>query len=79
MKAIYHQPAHVLRDEILNGRLTSEALTKIYLDRIESVGARVNAIAEIDESIHRTGIIEFTIEHLSGKESRALARERRGN
>ena len=37
------------------------------------------AIAEIDESIHRTGIIEFTIEHLSGKESRALARERRGN
>lgn len=37
------------------------------------------AIAEIEESIHRTGIIEFTIEHLSGKESRALARERRGN
>lgn len=35
-------------------------------------------IREIDESIHHTGIIELTIEHLSGKESRALARERRG-
>lgn len=35
------------------------------------------AMLEIDESIHHTGIIELTIEHLSGKESRALAKERR--
>ena len=35
------------------------------------------AMLEINESIHHTGIIELTIEHLSGKESRALAKERR--
>lgn len=34
------------------------------------------ALLEIDESLHRTGVIEFSIEHLSGKESKALARER---
>lgn len=35
------------------------------------------AMREIDESLHRTGIIEMTIEHIAGKESRALAQERR--
>ena len=34
------------------------------------------AMEEIRDSIDRTGIIEFSIEHLSGKESRALAKER---
>lgn len=32
---------------------------------------------EIDESLHHTGIIEMEIEHITGKESRGLARERR--
>jgi len=35
------------------------------------------AMKEIDDSLSATGIIELTIEHLSGKESKALARERR--
>ncbi len=48
MTPVYHLPAHVLRDEIASKRLTAEALTKIYLDRIEKVNGRVNAIAEID-------------------------------
>lgn len=35
------------------------------------------AIAEINDSIQHTGIIELSIEHISGKESRSLAKERR--
>lgn len=35
------------------------------------------AAREIDESLSHTGIIELTMEHISGKESRSLARERR--
>lgn len=35
------------------------------------------AIEEINESIHRTGIIEMTIEHITGKENRLLAQQRR--
>lgn len=50
MAPVCHLPAHVLRDEIAKGRLTSEELTKIYLNRIDAVGARVNAVAEIDET-----------------------------
>ncbi len=52
MTPIYHLPAHVLREEIATGRLSAEALTKIYLDRIEAIGLRngVNAVAEIDSS-----------------------------
>lgn len=52
MLPIYHLPAHNLKKEIIEGRLTAEALTKIYLDRINSVGLKngVNAVAEIDET-----------------------------
>ncbi|MBQ5770738.1 MAG: hypothetical protein IIW08_06125 [Clostridia bacterium] len=50
MTPIYHLPAHILKAEIANGRITSEALTKLYLDRIKEVGGRVNAVAEIDET-----------------------------
>ena len=32
---------------------------------------------EINESIHYTGVIELTIEHISGKENKDLARQRR--
>ena len=32
---------------------------------------------EINESIHHTGVIELTIEHISGKENKDLARQRR--
>lgn len=48
MTPIYHLPAHILKTEIANGRITSEALTKLYLDRIKEVGSLVNAVAEID-------------------------------
>ena len=52
MTPVFHLPAHVLREEITNKRLSAEALTKIYLDRIEAIGGKngVNAIAEIDET-----------------------------
>lgn len=33
---------------------------------------------EIRDSLSHTGVIELEIEHISGKESRALAKERRG-
>ena len=33
--------------------------------------------AEIDQSLSHTGVIELTIEHISGKENKDLARERR--
>ncbi len=52
MTAIHHLPAHILKEEILNGRMTAEALTKIYLDRIKAIGGKgsLNAVAEIDET-----------------------------
>ena len=52
MTPIYHLPAHVLRTELAEGRITAQTLTKIYLDRINSVGLKdgVNAVSEIDET-----------------------------
>lgn len=40
-------------------------------------GNMPKVLREIDEMLHRTGIIELTMEHITGKESSALARERR--
>jgi nitroimidazol reductase NimA-like FMN-containing flavoprotein (pyridoxamine 5'-phosphate oxidase superfamily) len=34
-------------------------------------------LSEIHDTLHRTAILELTIEHISGKESGALAKERR--
>lgn len=62
--------AHLVTDDHLKRR----ALTAIG-ERFAPQNMR-KALLEIDESLHRTGVIEFNIEHLSGKESGALARER---
>ena len=52
MMPIYHLPAHVLHEKLVSGQLTCETLTKVYLDRIETVGGKsgVNAIAETDST-----------------------------
>lgn len=50
MTPIYHLPAHILKKELTEGRMTSSSLTKIYLDRIKAVGLKsgLNAVSEID-------------------------------
>lgn len=52
MTPIYHLPAHTLREALIEKRITSESLTRLYLDRIKTVGGKngLNAIAEIDET-----------------------------
>ncbi|MBR3929337.1 MAG: amidase [Clostridia bacterium] len=52
MIPIHHLPAHVLRNEIAEKRLTAEELTRIYLDRIHLLGLKngVNAVCEINEA-----------------------------
>ena len=40
-------------------------------------GMEDKILSEIDASIARTGVVEFTIEHISGKENKDLARQRR--
>jgi len=71
------------RSVITFGRVRLVEDTELKKRALMALGERFapanmpKAMFQIKESMHRTGIIEFTIEHLSGKESRALARERR--
>lgn len=62
-------------------RMVEDAETKrsvlMAIGKRFAPGNMTKAQEEIQSSIHHTGIIELTIEHLSGKESRALAKERR--
>jgi len=72
------------RSVIVFGRARMAEDEKTKREALMAVGGKFapgnmeKAIEEINDSISRTGVIELSIDHISGKESRALARERRG-
>lgn len=71
------------RSVIVFGRVRMVQDTALKRAALMAIGRRFapanmeKAVEEINESLQRTGIIELSIEHISGKESRALAREQR--
>lgn len=71
------------RSAIVFGRVRVVEDAELKRRALMAIGERFapanmqKAMVQIDDSLHHTGIIEMEIEHITGKESRGLARERR--
>ncbi|MBW0146782.1 amidase [Marinobacter arenosus] len=50
MDSMHYQPAHALLADLKSGKLTSETLTRRFLERIRQHNGAVNAVVTLDES-----------------------------